>query len=124
MGHVVWKRLSHEISCRGDRGTSVPRTAAAVAILALLCACATQPIPPTVADVIEMSRQGTPAPAIIDSMRQSRAVYRLPGSAFADLKSAGVADPVLDYMLQTYLRAERERQAQYCTMGPPYDVVK
>jgi hypothetical protein len=76
-----------------------------------------------VEDVVEMSRNRTEASAIIDKMQQSRAVYRLPGSAFAILKSEGVADPVLDYMLRTYLRAERERQASHCTMDPPYDVV-
>jgi len=70
-----------------------------------------------------MSTEGTQAPVIIAKMRESRAVYRLPGSAFAALKNEGVADPVLDYMLETYLRAERGRQAQHCILGPPYEVI-
>jgi hypothetical protein len=97
---------------------------ASLIIVAILCGCATQPTPPSVADVVGMSKKGTGAHEIIDKMRESRGVYRIAGSEFAALKSEGVPDSVLDYMLQTYLRAERERQAQYCTMGPPYDVVK
>ena len=118
----------------GERGSKIgdgPRSAplritTALSLVAAigLSGCAMQPTPPSVADVVAMSTTGLAAPAIIDKMRASRAVYRLPGSAFASLKSEGVQDAVLDYMLQTYLRSERERQAQYCTMGPPYDVVK
>jgi len=95
-----------------------------LAVAALVSGCATEPAPPTVEEVVAMSKHGTESPAIIDKMRESRAVYRLPGSEFAALKSEGVSDTVLDYMLQTYLKAERERQVQNCTLGPPYEVIQ
>lgn len=67
-----------------------------------------------------MSGQGVDASSMISKMREAGTVYRLSGSKLAALRAEGVPDPVLDYMLQTYLRVERERQLQECTLGPPY----
>ena len=67
-----------------------------------------------------MSGQGVDASSMIAKMREAGTVYRLSGSKLAALRTEGVPDPVLDYMLQTYLRVERERQLQECTLGPPY----
>jgi hypothetical protein len=85
--------------------------------------CTTLPTqaPVTVEQVIAMSKNGTDAPSIIAKMQEAGIVYRLSGSKLAALKTDGVPDPVLDYMLQTYLRAERERQVlEGCILGPPY----
>jgi len=71
-----------------------------------------------------MSKEGTDPAVIIARMRETRSVYRLSGSAFGDLKDEGVPGPVLDYMLQTYLKAERERQVEDCSLGPPYFVIE
>jgi len=88
--------------------------------------CTTVPTraPVTVEQVIAMSKNGTDAPSIIAKMQDAGTVYRLSGSQLAALKADGVPDPVLDYMLQTYLRAERERQVlEGCILGPPYFLV-
>ena len=75
----------------------------------------------TVERVIAMSKSGTDASSIIAKMQEAGTVYRLSGSQLAVLKAEGVPDPVLDYMLRTYLRAERERQVlEGCILGPPY----
>jgi len=97
-----------------------------VAIAAALpvASCATTPAPITVSDVVAMSKEGMDPSAIVTRMRESHSVYRLPGSAFATLKEEGVPNSVLDYMLQTYLRAERERQVEDCALGPPYFVIE
>ena len=107
------------------RGISACRTLVVAITSALLVAsCATTPNPVTVSEVVAMSKEGTDASVIIARMRETRSVYRLPGSAFGDLKDQGVPGPVLDYMLQTYLRAERERQVEDCSLGPPYFVIE
>jgi hypothetical protein len=96
----------------------------AIACALLVASCATTPNPVAVSEVVAMSKEGTDASVIIARMRETRSVYRLPGSAFGDLKNEGVPAPVLDYMLQTYLRAERERQVEDCSLGPPYFVIE
>ena len=76
-----------------------------------------------------MSRNGAPASAIIGKMKETRTVYLLPGSSVAMLRSEGVPEPVLDYMLSTRSRAEREQADEcfkwvWCIRGPPYMVVR
>ena len=82
--------------------------------VALLSGCATlgfkQPEPVTVGQVIQMTKEGVPAPAIVQRMRDSGNVYRLTAAQLAELHDLGVADPVLDYMQQTYIEAERSQQ--------------
>jgi hypothetical protein len=98
----------------------------------LIPGCASTPAtkaPVTIEQVIEMSRNGTDAPTIIAKMQQTGTVYRLPGSSVAMLKGEGVPAPVLDYMLQTRWRAEREQADEcfkwiWCMVGPPYFVVR
>ena len=87
-----------------------------------IAGCASTPAkgPVTVQQIVEMSRSGTDPPVIVAKMQEAGTVYRLSGSQLATLKSEGVPDPVLDYMLETYLRAERQRQLDRCAMGPPY----
>lgn len=69
------------------------------------------PPPVIVPEVIQMSKAKVPADAIIEKMRESGMAYRLTASQIADLHEQGVPDPVLDYMQQTYLNAERYDQA-------------
>ena len=82
----------------------------------LLSGCAAlgfkQPEPVTVDQVIEMSKEGMPAEAIIKRMRDSETVYRLAGAQLAKLHDLGVADQVLDYMQRTYIEAERREQSR------------
>jgi len=98
----------------------------------LIAGCASTPTtkaPVTIEQVIEMSRNGADAPSIIAKMQQTGTVYRLPGSSVAMLKGEGVPAPVVDYMLQTRWRAEREQADEcfkwiWCIVGPPYFVVR
>jgi len=103
-----------------------PRLAQVLAVTSalLVASCATTPTPIRVSEVVAMSKEGTDPAVIIARMRETRSVYRLSGSAFGDLKDEGVPGPVLDYMLQTYLKAERERQVEDCSLGPPYFVIE
>jgi hypothetical protein len=82
----------------------------------LLSGCATlgfkQPEPVTVDQVIEMSKEGVPAEAIVKKMRDSETVYRFTGAQLAELHDRGVADPVLDYMQRTYIEEERREQSR------------
>jgi hypothetical protein len=82
----------------------------------LLSGCAAlgfkQPEPVTVDQVIEMSKEGMPAEAIVKKMRDSETVYRLTAAQLAKLHDLGVADPVLDYMQRTYIEAERREQSR------------
>jgi hypothetical protein len=83
--------------------------------VALLSGCAAlgfkQPEPVTVAQVIEMSKEGMPPDAIVKQMHDSGAVYRLTAAQLAELHDQGVADPVLNYMQHTYIEAERHQQS-------------
>jgi hypothetical protein len=66
--------------------------------------------PVTVAEVVQMSKEGLPPEAIIQKMRDSDAVYRLTAAQLSELHDLGVAGPVLNYMQQTYIEAERRSQ--------------
>ena len=90
--------------------------AGALILLSAGCATTPQKPPPSVEDIVQMSEQGVPPEQIVQRIRESRAVYRLPASELAKLKSRGVPDAVLDYMQQTYLDDERRRA--YYQAGP------
>lgn len=82
----------------------------------LLSGCAAlgfkQPEPVTVGQVIEMSKEGVPAEAIVKKMRDSETVYRFTGAQLAKLHDLGIADEVLDYMQRTYIEEERLEQSR------------
>lgn len=69
--------------------------------------------PLTVDQIVQMSREGMPGDTIVKQMRDSREVYRLSASQLAKLHDQGVADEVIDYMQETYIRAERREELQY-----------
>ena len=80
---------------------------------ALLGGCAgfeqTKP-PVMVSEVILMSKENVPAEIIVNKMRDANTVYRLTAAELAYLHDQGVADPVINYMQQTYLEAVRREQ--------------
>ncbi len=89
--------------------------AATLALTSLLGGCSTlglRPAPPpvTVPEIVQMSQEGQPVQAIIAKMRASGTAYRLTAAQFAQLHDEGVADPVINYMQETYLHAVRRDQ--------------
>jgi len=88
-------------------------------LILLISSCTTTPRkpPPTVEQIVQMSQTGVPPESIIQEIRDSGALYRLPASELVKLKAQGVSDAVLDYMQQTYLEDER-RRAYYYQAGP------
>ena len=92
----------------------IARAALTGLALLLVAGCASLPQakrePVTVTQIIDMSKAGTPAPQIIEKIRDSGTVYRLKASEFADLRQQGVSAEVIDYMQDTYLHAVREDQ--------------
>lgn len=97
---------------------AILRALLVVLSILLVSACATAPRrpPPGVEEIVQMSEQGVAPESIIEQMRESRAVYRMPASELVKLKARGVSDAVLDYMQQTYLEDERRRA--YYQAGP------
>ena len=90
---------------------------------ALLCGCTglrPRPDPPTVEQVVQMSRDKTDAAQIVRRMHESDAVYRLSASQLAQLREQGVPDAVIDYMQNTWLDAVRRQEAEryYYDMWP------
>ena len=65
----------------------------------------------TVSEVIQMTEEGVPAETIIEKMREAKSVYRLNAAELARLHDRGVADPIINYMRQTYLEAVRREQS-------------
>ena len=89
---------------------------AVVALLtSLLTGCSTLGVKPAlppvrVPQIVQMSREGIPAQAIIRKMRASRTAYRLTAAQLVQLHKEGVPDSVLNYMQGTYLQAVRHNQ--------------
>jgi hypothetical protein len=94
---------------------------AALLTVAVLSGCATvvekRPPPPSLEEVVQMSKAGVPAHEIVARLVYTRAAYAVKGSELARLKEQGVADEVLDYIQESALalaRAEEAyRQGQY-----------
>jgi hypothetical protein len=82
---------------------------------AILAGCAGAPRrpPPSLEQIVEMSRQGTPAEDIIRQLKDTRAVYALSGSQLAKLHDQGVPEPVLDYLQQAYVNSVRWQERMY-----------
>ncbi len=56
----------------------------------------------TLSDVVKLSKEGNSPSTIIASLEQHRVQLEFTGSQFAKLKEQGVADEVLDYLLNAY----------------------
>jgi hypothetical protein len=68
-------------------------------------------IPPvTISEVVQLSKASVPAEIIVKKMHASKTIYRLNAAQLAQLHDQGVADPVLNYMQETYLNAVRREQ--------------
>jgi hypothetical protein len=84
--------------------------------LTVLSGCATfgfkTPEPVTVGEVIQMSKDNVPPETIVKKMRDSESVYPLTAAQLAELHDMGVSDPVLNYMQQTYIDAQRQQQSR------------
>ena len=78
-------------------------------VIALAGCAGLEPLPPapTIAEIVQMAKNGQSADAIIQRMQKSRAVYQIPASELAKLREQGVPDKVIDYMQQTYVDAVR-----------------
>jgi hypothetical protein len=84
--------------------------------LALATGCASmerRPPPPSLDEIVQMSKDGVPAETIVERLRESRAVYRVSGSQLAKLHDEGVPEAVLDYIQDTYLEHVRWRERMY-----------
>lgn len=97
----------------------------AAALLASGCAgTALLPPPPTLDEIVKMSKEGVAPEEIVRRLQASRAVYALSGSKLAALHEAGVPDLVLDYLQQSYIDAVRYREwmraNDWYWWGPPY----
>ena len=82
----------------------------ATSLLLSGCATMTEPERPplTLAQIVDMAKQGKDAPAIIGEIKQAHAVYDVTASQYAKLSRDGVPDAVLDFMQQGQIRmAER-----------------
>jgi hypothetical protein len=107
------------------------RSTALFLSLLLLSSCVyqqVQPIEPlTEEDIIRMSKEGTPPEKIIERIRDSHTIYIMDTTDVLRLHELGVPNEVVDYMLNTRIRA-LERQAHYpysYSYGPywhPYPV--
>ncbi|MEO8040466.1 MAG: hypothetical protein ABI794_16985 [Betaproteobacteria bacterium] len=105
------------------------RVAVVVAACVLASACATfaPREPMTLEQVITASKSGTPPADIINKLQESRTVFALSGSQYAQLRADGVDDTILDYIQRTYVASvEMDTRLRYQTMyggygwGPPY----
>ncbi len=96
-----------------------------VAAVCFVAACQSlrQPRPPpvTVSQIVEMTKAGVTPQQIIDQIRASETVYKMPASELIKLKEQGVSDDVINYMQQTYLESVRdEHPPHYYYNYPPY----
>ena len=88
---------------------------AAVLCLALAgCAGLERRPPPSIDQIVQMSKDGTPADTIIRELQETRAVYPLTASQIVRLHDEGVPEPVLDYMQTAYAESIRwDARMQY-----------
>src|SRR5437867_3067443 len=90
---------------------------ACLALLATGCATKPPPLPPLAqADIVSMTKAGVPDEEIIRRIDATRTVFHLGTEDVVRLRDEGVSSRVIDYMLETYARAEAERarrQAYY-----------
>ena len=84
-------------------------------LLAILPACvALRPLPPpvTTLDIVAMTEEGKPKEHILTLIRESRTIYALNATEVKELIEQGVAEEVLDYMLETRVIDLEQRLAR------------
>jgi hypothetical protein len=91
-------------------GTALARAWILAVVLLSGCASLHRPPPPSLEQVVEMGRAGTPPEEIVRRLEESRAVYPLSGSQIARLHEQGVPDAVLDYMQDAYVGHLRRQE--------------
>ena len=87
-----------------------------MAMVLVITGCAgmnQRPPPPSLEDIVQMTREGMPAEQIIERLEESRAVYRVSGSQLAKLHEQGVPEEVLDYIHERYVEHVRWRERMY-----------
>ncbi|HEY5930877.1 MAG TPA: hypothetical protein VIU02_11265 [Burkholderiales bacterium] len=88
----------------------------AVPVILALAGCAgmDRRPPPSLDQIVEMSKAGMPPEEIVRELQETRAVYPLTGSQLASLHEQGVPDQVLDYMQNAYVdRVRWESRMSY-----------
>ena len=70
--------------------------------------------------VVEMSKAGESADAIIQKLKDSQTVYQLSAAGLVKLHEQGVPDAVLDYMQGTYVDAVRQEESRRAYFYQPY----
>jgi hypothetical protein len=85
---------------------NLARLAAALLALPALASAAAvsgprEPLP--IGEVVNLSRSGASAEQVIQRIRDSATTYALRGSDFVKLRAAGVPDPALDYLQQSFV---------------------
>jgi hypothetical protein len=79
------------------------RAPRSIALLALLLAACATPQPLPIAEVVQRSQGGQSPEQVSGAVRAAKTTYALRGSDFGRLKQAGVSDPVLDYLQQSFM---------------------
>ena len=98
---------------------------AATFLLISGCATLAEPerAPLTLAQIVDMAKQGKDAPGIIGEIKATHAIYDVSASQYAKLSRDGVPDAVLDFMQQGQIRmaeraGRREARHDLWMMGP------
>jgi hypothetical protein len=86
----------------------------AAALVLILGGCHTISSRPWISldEIVKMSKEGMAPNAIIADLEQRRVQLEFSGSQLAKLKEQGVADEVLDYLLNAYARRIRYESLQ------------
>jgi hypothetical protein len=83
---------------------NVARFAVALLILPALASGATPYVAPlSIGEVVSLSNSEAGPEQVLQRIRSTGTTYALRGSDFAKLKAAGVSDPVLDYLQQSFV---------------------
>jgi hypothetical protein len=83
---------------------NVARFAVALLILPALASGATPYVAPLpIGEVVSLSNSEAGPEQVLQRIRSTGTTYALRGSDFAKLKAAGVSDPVLDYLQQSFV---------------------
>ncbi len=94
---------------------SIARAFLLLLAVAALSACAglgtPRPKPPTLDEIVALSKEGTPPADIIKRIEDSDAVYALSATDIVKLHEQGVADEVLDRIQKDYLEEIRRDEA-------------